>query len=93
MRDLDFVSQEINVKAKYFAIVTSSTGNELFTITSNICKSRSSSLLKVRMPGAGNHENFVNIIIKSFFDIKTHFDFPKLRCNYSKLSESLFFYS
>ena len=68
VRDLDFVGQEIYVKAKYFAIVTSSPG-ELFTIASNVYKAGANSIINARMSRKRCHKNFIYIVMEFFISI------------------------
>ena len=66
--DLDFVSQEAYVKAKYFIIVISSPG-KFFTIASNVCKAGANSLIKVRVLTTRCHESFIYTVIGFFISI------------------------
>ena len=61
VRKLDFVDQEIYVKANYLAIATSSSG-DLFTIASNVYKAGANSLIKVRVSRTRWHGNFICIV-------------------------------
>ena len=52
----------------YFAVVTSSP-NEYYTITGNVCKAGANSLIKVRVSRTRCHENFISIVIEFFISI------------------------